>query len=489
MPENNVADITKDNLWKLMYLRKLKSIDHHLDFIKYVWKNPSEKFIEGIHTRKICEIIDESLERYRNGKSSFHVIMVPYRHGKSEIISRKLPAHYLGLFPDGKVILAGHTADLTIGFSRESRNLVSAKEYKELFPKIKVEKSDSSASHWKIADHQGECFAVGLGGAMAGQGYTLGILDDYCRSRADAESAKMRDGMWQSFTNDFMTRRAPVSITIILATPWHTDDIIARIRIKVKEEPSFPRFDFHAWPAFSDNYKEGILFPERFNKAWYDEQRATLGEYGSSSLLQLSPTKRGGYILKTDNIKKVPLSSFPEISYTRVWDLAHTEKERTKSDPDYTSGTLLSFRKKPGSPREWELWIKDVNRFRLDAPHRDAKINITTILDGPYVKIAIEDSLDAKDALKTIQALLMGQRIVTPIRLKGDKVTRASPLEPIFEAGNVYVPDGAPWISDWAEELTSFPMGTHDDMVDNLSSGYALYNKASGVITADLAGV
>jgi len=483
-------DEIEDRIEKLKKIKKLRAIDHHLDFINYTWQNKTDPFVVGRHTRVICDTIDRAIERYRNGQSSFYIIKVPFRHGKSEIISRKLPAHYLGLFPDGKVLVVGHTASLSVGYNKESRDLMKTPEYNELFPDVSVNPNDSSAGHWKIFDHQGESFACGLGGAMAGQGYTLGLLDDYCRNRLDAESPTMRQNMWDSFTNDFMTRRAPVSITIILATPWHTDDIIGRIEKKMETDNTFPKFEVISMPAFSEDYPTGTLFPERFNQEWYAEQKATLGDYGSAALLQMNPITRGGNLIDISNITQhKTIEEYPEsLRWYRVWDLAHTKKERNKPDPDYTAGTLLAFRLKPGT-REWELWIKDVVRFRLIAPERDNLIRHTAEIDGAYVKIGVEDTIDSKDAFATLRAVFNGRRIVQSARGRGDKVMRATPLEPIFKAGNVHVPANATWLGAWIAELAAFPSGAHDDMVDNLSAGYSLCTKAPGVTSAPLMGV
>ena len=35
-----------------------------------------------------------------------------------------------------------------------------------------------------------------------------------------------------------------------------------------------------------------------------------------------------------------------------------------------------------------------------------------------------------------------------------------------MEAGQMYLPDGAPWLGEYEHELLSFPRGSHDDMVD-----------------------
>jgi predicted phage terminase large subunit-like protein len=400
----------------------------------------------------------------------------------SEILSRKLPAHFLGLFPDSKVILCGHTQALTEGFSKTSRNLISTPEFKKLFPNLRVDPSSSSGAHWNIKDHEGECFASGLLGSLSGQGYNLGLLDDFCRNRADAESETMREKMWDAFTNDFMTRKAPVSITIVLATPWHVDDIIGRIKKKVKDDPDFPRFNFLSFPAISEDYRDGVLFPERFGKQWYTQQKAVLGDYGFQSLMQLEPVKRSGNMLNTECIQRhLSMSDWPKnLRWMRVWDLAHTAKERAKPDPDWTSGTLMAFNVIEDVPH---LWIRNVTRMRKSAPERDEAIRNVTKQDGPYVRIGVGNSSDAKDTIATMRDIFKGKYTILSVPEKKDKVVRATPLEAIFKAGNVHVVQGEPWLDDWIAEISAFPYGPHDDQVDNLSAGYAIWN-SSGASTS-----
>jgi len=464
IPNDRSNDIGK----RLLYLKAPTNL--YIDDIKSVKKNMVN-----------CIQVKDSY--YLTGKDNI------LTHN-SEIVSRKLPPHFLGLFPDGKVLLAGHTAELTVGFSKEARDLILNRKYQELFPNIQINPLESAAGHWKIAGHQGECFATGLGGSMAGQGYTLGIVDDYIRNRQDAESPTTRDSKWQAVKDDFLTRRAPVSITIITATRWHEDDVIGRIIKEMKENEKFPKFKLNVFPAFSDTYKEGVLFPERFSKDWYEGQRASLGEYGTASLLQCDPIIRGGNLFKIDNIRvhKSATEFPPNLLYWRVWDLAHTIKQRNSDNPDYTSGTLLSFRKKPGEFNVWELWIKNIVRMRAEAPERDRVIRYTAETDGPSVKVGIEDTIDSKDAFIALQRILAGKCIIHAAKVKGDKMVRATPLEPIFEAGNVHILDG-PYLEPWKAEVASFPGGAHDDMIDNMSAGYALCCKSGGVTLVDTVGI
>jgi predicted phage terminase large subunit-like protein len=91
------------------------------------------------------------------------------------------------------------------------------------------------------------------------------------------------------------------------------------------------------------------------------------------------------------------------------------------------------------------------------------------------VKIGVGGSVDSKDAISIMRKILKGKRTVYAVPENKDKVVRATPLEPIFKAGNVHIPLGVPWIDDWISEIGAFPFGAHDDQVDNLSSGYSLY--------------
>jgi Terminase RNaseH-like domain len=47
-----------------------------------------------------------------------------------------------------------------------------------------------------------------------------------------------------------------------------------------------------------------------------------------------------------------------------------------------------------------------------------------------------------------------------------DKQTRAQAVTPLMEAGRIFLPESAPWVSDFVEEMACFPNGIHDDVVD-----------------------
>ena len=431
--------------------------------MRYCWQNRDDPFIVGIHTREICRLIDNAMEDLRHNKSTFLLVKVHFRAGKSDIVSRYLPPHFLGEFPDKDVMVVAYGQSLSENFSRTSRTIINSDEYKELYPDYTLR---GGVMSWGFENHLGIVTESGITSGITGKGYTLGICDDYVSSRAEAESETIRNSLWEHFTNDFLTRRSPTSITIVLATPWHVDDIIGRIEKKINPtseeyDEHFPKFKVLSFPAMNgeveigikdkkkygdnkyhlENIKYKYLFPERFDEDWYKSQFASLGSYASSGLLQCSPQVRGGNLIKVDKVKMhSDVKDFPIIKYYRVWDLAHTEKQTQKADPDWTSGTLLAFRKIGDL---WELWIKDVARIRANAPERDNFIRAVAEKDGNGVTIAVENSIESKDSLNHLNYIFRGRIQVRAIQCNGDKVSRMSYLEPTFEAGNVHILQGS----------------------------------------------
>jgi len=465
--------------------------NEHLEFMEYCWQKDKKRnpFIIGFHTKKICERIDKAFKDFKNDISTYLLIAVHHRSGKSDIVSRYLAPHFLGEFPSEEVMQVTYKTEFSVSFSGYGRNVFRSDQFKKLYPNIKLSSEVNKKNEWLISDNDdnnlgGKLFASGLHAGLTGNGFALGILDDYCSGRAEAESEVQRNNAWEAFTDDFMTRMAPVGIVIILATQWHWDDINGRIKEAMKNDPNFPKFELLSFPAKAKDYRgEGeypgqFLFLERFSEKWYMNQYAILGKYSAAALLDCNPDIRTGGQLSTAGIVFCDKKDIPDLfqlKWVRVWDLAHTKKQRQKDDPDYTSGTMLAFKKRIGDP-VLHLWIKHVYRTREAATKRDAEIKRICDMDGKFVKQAVENSIDAKDAYDYIISS-MPDISWTKINITGgDKTVRATPLEPIFEAiGHVHVVRGE-WNDAWLDEISRFN-GTgdsHDDQVDNISAGYIM---------------
>lgn len=457
-----------------------------LTFVKHCWWMP-HPFVIGSHTRTIAARLSKAVADYKEGKSTFLAIKVCHRHGKSDLSSRAFPAWALGALREEEpdIILSGYGASLVEDFSVDAQAIVNSFEYQRVFPGIRVLGGRAAASQWRVEYSKdekewrastGRVVASGITGAVMGKGAKILIVDDFYKNRQEAESAERRKNVWDAFSNDLMTRRAPASIVILLATPWHQDDLFATIAAKMAADPHFPQFETLAFPAEGPQYPTGYLFPERYPESWYKNQRATLGKYQASGLMDLEPMFRGGNMLKVDGIQyHKSVEEMPaNARWVRFWDLASSEKELAKDDPDFTVGALGTVTQNQIGLNE--LWVKDGVFGQWEAPERDRKIIETAKRDGPSVIQAVESVAGYKDTYTRIKDLLHGISTVVKINVSRDKVEKVGDMAPTFEAGLVHFLI-APWNVPAIAQVAAFPNGKHDDWDDALAG---IYHYATG---------
>jgi hypothetical protein len=160
--------------------------DGFLPFVKHLWP----KFIEGEHHR----IMAEKFEAIERGDKRFVIINVPPRHGKSELASKYFPAWFMGRNPDKKIIMSSHTAGLAVDFGRAVKNIVAMPQYRDVFEDVALKADSKAAGRWGT-NHGGEYYAIGTGGAIAGRGAHLYVIDDP-HSEQDAINAAHNPDVW-----------------------------------------------------------------------------------------------------------------------------------------------------------------------------------------------------------------------------------------------------------------------------------------------------
>jgi len=119
----------------------------------------------GAHHKQLAQW----LEDMAYGRKSRVTVSIAPRFGKSQLTSIFFPAWFIGNWPDKKIMMVSHTADLAVDFGRKVRNIVATEEYKRIFPDVSLAVDSKSAGRWST-NRGGEYFAVGIGGAIAGRG-------------------------------------------------------------------------------------------------------------------------------------------------------------------------------------------------------------------------------------------------------------------------------------------------------------------------------
>jgi|GEM_PF-6104566 len=121
------------------------------------------------------------------------------------------------------------------------------------------------------------------------------------------------------------------------------------------------------------------------------------------------------------------------------------------------------------SPKGNAIYITDIYRARLDYPAQRKAIERLAREHGARI-ILIEDAANGSPLVADLRRL--GKPgVPTPIAIKpkGSKVERLSIQSSRIEAGDVRLPQSAPWLDAFNAEILAFPHGRHDDQVDALS--------------------
>ena len=193
--------------------------DSFMNFVKHVWP----QFIEGRHHK----IYAQKLQDVADGKLKRLIINMPPRHTKSEFASYLFPTWLMGKRPDLKIIQATHTAELAVGFGRKVKNLIDSEDFRDVFPDVKLASDAKASGRWST-NKGGEYYAVGVGGALAGRGADLAIIDDPV-SEQDALSVTALDNIYEWYTSGPRQRLQPGGSIIIVMTRWSIRDLTAKV--------------------------------------------------------------------------------------------------------------------------------------------------------------------------------------------------------------------------------------------------------------------
>jgi len=81
------------------------------------------------------------------------------------------------------------------------------------------------------------------------------------------------------------------------------------------------------------------------------------------------------------------------------------------------------------------------------------------------IQILVEDKASGQSLIQELR--YESALPIIPIKVDKDKRARAEAVTPLIEAGLVSLPESAPWLNDYVDELAAFPNGAHDDFVDS----------------------
>lgn len=397
------------------------------------------------------------------------IVSAPPRHGKSMLISTYTPQWHLENYPNRMMMLTGYGSELTTDFARQVRDAFLLEENQALL-KTRIRRDAMGVDNFMTTDG-GRVLAAGVNGPINGRGADTLFLDDYIKDVNEAMSQTYRDKTWNWFVTTAFSRLEPNGNCIIIATRWHSDDLIGRI-LKNLGHMGWQYIKLPAIAQEDDLLGRKVgeaLFPERFDIARLMELKSTLGTAFFNALYQQEPIDESTRFADSRWIKII--NAFPAVAinsykFIRVWDLAATQ-----DGGDYTVGTLMCY-----NPTTGHTIILHVTREQLSPGGVEQLVRDTADVDGPGVTVGIEQEPgSAGKALVSHYARnVLADRFVVPIPTANEasKAVRAQPFLQACEQGHVSMIAGV-WNAAFLTEMDTFPGGANDDQIDTAAGAYS----------------
>lgn len=407
-----------------------------LDFVPAV----TPRFTRPVHLSPIIPYLEAAFD-----SPQFVTLSAPPRHGKSELLFHFM-AKYIATHPDRNVAFASYSAKFAERKSMLVRDICKRAG-------VSLDASSAARGTWRT-NAGGYFFARGPGGDLTGEGIHLLVCDDPYRSRGEAESATIRDNIYDWWTSVAMTRLEPGASVVCSHTRWHTDDLTGRLT----QEQGWPNISM---PAIGEDGT--ALWPERYTLEDLAARRKVVGEYDWASMFMCSPRPRGGSLFgDTTTYTDEDLEKVKIVKYVIGIDLAYTAK--TYSDfsvavvlgiDEYKNAYLVDVRRKQCAAKDFAGVLKEL-RLKYRSPQ------IIWFVGGQEKAIAEFFRNSCGVPVKDIPA-------------KEDKFVRAQAAAAAWNTSRILIPaDHKSWLDPFLSEVLSFTgVGdTHDDQVDALAAAF-----------------
>jgi len=423
-----------------------------LEFIKHVY--PDYKV--GAHHARLAKLFEEIAE----GKRKRVIVNIAPRHGKSELISYLAPAWFLGRHPTKKVIMASHTADLAVNFGRRVRNLVGSDSYKDIFPDVSLQADSKSASRWGT-NFNGEYFAIGVGGALAGRGADLFIIDDP-HSEQDAKLGKPDVFLpaWEWFQSGPLQRLMPGGAIIVVMTRWSKLDLTGQIVNQMIKNDEVDDWEVVEFPAIlEEDGEEKPLWPEFWPLEELTARRAALDiRYWNAQYMQ-NPVSEEGALIKREwwNMwegEKPPACEF----IIMTLDAAQEANNRADYNALTTWGVFMNE-----ETNNYNIMLLDAIKQRLEFPELK-ELCLEEYKSWEPDAFVVEKKSNGAALYQEFRRMGIPVGEFTPGKGQ-DKISRVNAVSDLFSSGIVWAPDRR-WAHEVVEECNDFPSGANDDLVD-----------------------
>lgn len=401
------------------------------------------------------------------------MVLMPPGSAKSTYGSTLFPPWYMGRNPEHSVLAVSNVDPLAQRFGRRARNLVGTKEYHDVFG-FGLNPGITSVTQWEN-QRGGEYYGTGILGGIGGRRMDLGLIDDPLKGKKDADSKTVRDAQWEWYKSDFKPRMKPNAAIVLITTRWHHDDLAGRVmreQLLGGDQWTILNLPMEC-ESEDDPLRRRIgefLWPEWFKRAEVEQVKKDSRTW--NSLYQQRPSAEEGDIVKREWFRYYSVAPSEWDQIIMSWDMTF----KNSSSSDWVVGQVWG---RQGARKYLLDQVRDrmgfVETRRAVKRLRDKWPKATAIL--------IEDKANGPAIIDTLREAISGIIAINP---KDSKVARLEAISPQIEAGDVFLPETAPWIHDFIEEFLMFPNGVNDDQVDTATQAlnYLARNERAGQVAS-----
>jgi predicted phage terminase large subunit-like protein len=428
-----------------------------LDFIKWVY--PGYKV--GPHHEKLARIFEEIAA----GKKKRVIVNIAPRHGKSEMISYLAPAWFLGNYPHKKVIMASHTADLAVNFGRRVRNLVGSDLYHDIFPQVELQADSKSASRWGT-NFNGEYFAIGVGGALAGRGADLFIIDDpHSEQEAKQGRADVFEPAWEWFQSGPIQRLMPGGAIIVVMTRWSKLDLTGQIVDHMTRNDDADPWEIVEFPAILNDKP---LWPEFWTIDELLSKKAGMDpRYWQAQYMQ-DPVSEEGALIKSE-WWKIWTEERPPVCEFIIMSLDAAQETNNRADYNALTTWGVFFNEET---KNYNIILLNAIKQRLEFPELK-KLVLDEYKEWSPDSFIVEKKSNGAALYQEMRRMGIPVSEFTPGKGQ-DKISRVNAVTDLFASGIVWAPDRR-WAQEVIMECQDFPAGKNDDLVDSTSLALARF--------------
>jgi predicted phage terminase large subunit-like protein len=387
------------------------------------------------------------------------VVELPRDHGKSVQVCGRI-VWELGRDPSLRVKLVCATDQLAAERTRFLRDAITSQRVQAVFPDLRPGEPWAADGFTirRPAEVIGPSVAAfGLGSGATGARADLLVLDDVVDVRAMTSKAE-RERAAEVVHNNLLNLLEPGGRCWCLCTPWHADDLHARL----KANPAFATFRRAVGPGLEP------VWPEKWPPERLAERRAEIGTAAFARGYRLTVLDESQVVVPAAWVRmwwdELPREAFEQVV------LAVDPAVSAKATAD--ASALVVVGRVAGRN---EVRVLEATARRVPAPEL---VELIAAADARWrPDLILFEANGAFDGLRElfVRHAGFGPR-VSGVKATRSKLARVAALGVPVENGTVRLrglPGGGidPAQRALFEELTTFPFAAHDDLVDALAAG------------------